>query len=132
VSQSIVLAVRANATITGMTVGNMENLRDLVTAVDFSEVTFTDSIISDNDIPDAGWLAFQAELDSVVSVSNVTLARNTGVEFVALATGGSSIILELVELIELTSVPFPVSIFILAWLESIAVRAGTNLTLTSR
>jgi hypothetical protein len=89
----------------------MDNLQTIVTATNFSQVSFTDSIISDNDIPNnTGWIGFEALSDSFMGIGNVTLERNTGVEFVASARGGSFIILDLVEIIDTTATPTPVSI----------------------
>jgi hypothetical protein len=106
-----------------MTVGSMTNLQEVVTALDFSEVSFTDSIISDSGGGDGGLRVFEAE-DSFISVSNVTLERNTEIEFIASARNLSTIILNRVEIIDTTAVLSPVSIFVFVGRVPIATKAS--------
>jgi hypothetical protein len=97
----------------GVTVRNMNNIGVVIKADDFSEVFLTDSNISDNDIPAAGWKAIEALSNAFVSVSSTTLERNTGVQFVASARNMSTITLELVRIIDTTAVEAPVSVSIM-------------------
>jgi hypothetical protein len=56
-----------------------------------------DSRIYDNNL-DRGWIPFEAGSSGSMNVEGVTLEGNSGVRFVALASGGSIVVLDLVKM----------------------------------
>jgi hypothetical protein len=88
-------------TIESMNVHNMNGIRAIVSSFEFSEVDYgffgDSSRIYDNNL-DSGWIAFEASSSGNMNVEGVTLEGNSGVRFVALASGGSIIVLDLVNI----------------------------------
>ena len=84
-----------------MNVHKMINIRAIVSSYEFSEVDYgffgDSSRIYDNNL-DRGWIPFEADASGSMNVEGVTLEGNSGVRFVALASGGSIVVLDLVKM----------------------------------
>lgn len=87
--------------IESMNVHNMNDIRAIVSSFEFSEVDYgffgNSSRIYDNNL-DRGWIPFEAGASGSINVEGVTLEGNSGVRFVALASEGSIIVLDLVNI----------------------------------
>jgi hypothetical protein len=107
------LAAGAMVTIESMNVHNMNDIRAIVSSYEFSEVDYgffgDSSRIYDNNL-DRGWIAFEAGASGNMNVEGVTLEGNSGVRFVALASEGSLMVLDLVNMNDIVAEQTNVSV----------------------
>jgi hypothetical protein len=105
-------------TIESMNVHNMNDIRAIVSSYEFSEVDYgffgDSSRIYDNNL-DRGWIAFEAGASGSINVEGVTLEGNSGVRFVALASEGSIVVLDLVKMNDIVAEQTDVSCWLWLW-----------------